>query len=234
MYPNRYRTSPLTTQSARAYVPPAMVARQQQQSKMSQLSGLGSAYKQSGLDLKGLLGNGFGGLFGNGVNVPALGPDATGPGLQSSGATTFAAGPESSLTTSGGGAGLGPAAMWAAIIAAIAGNEAHARKSNYNWTDEHGVEHKDPLRPGSDRDQLIDGLTGRSLYWDATRRYNPKLDEWTGGDPSRGKTGWWTDVGLAGDTELGAALGSPASWKDINLKDTTLGTLLSKLKGLLD
>jgi len=174
----------------------------------------------------------LGSMFGGG-GVPELGAGATGPGLQASGATTFAAGPETAIGASGGGGGgfgsmLSSAGPWAALAAAIIGNETSAHKSNYNWTDDQGVEHKDPLRPGGPEDMF----TGKVLQYDVDRRWNPWMEELTGGDKERGKEGWWGKSGLAGDTSLGAKLGSPWSWGDISKDDlqrTTLGKLLKKV-----
>lgn len=104
----------------------------------------------------------------------------------------------------------------------------HARNSNYNWTDENGVEHKDPLRPGDSKDHLRQALSGEVLSLDAERRYIPWLERNIKGFKSSG---------LSADTQLGADLGSPLRWDDIgkgDLKNTTLGKGLSKLKDLFD
>jgi hypothetical protein len=156
-----------------------------------------------------------------------LGGGAKG-GLLGGDGGTSSAGYQSAI--GGDGSWLSTAGPWALLAAAIIGNETSAKNHNYNWTDEKGNKHEDPLRPNGIKDALI----GDALHYDVQRRYNPYLDELTGGDPSKGKEGWWTKSGLGGEFQLFADLGSPTRWDDLNFKDTTMGKGLSWIKGLLD
>jgi hypothetical protein len=207
----------------------------------------------AGADFAKLLKNGgkegglfekIGGWFGGGSGVPALGAEATGPGLQASGATTFAAGPETAIGAgggqggwmsslfggggSGGGSALASAGPWAALAALIALNEDKAQGGKYNWTDDQGVEHKEPFRP----DGWDDLWKGKSAYYDITRRFNPWMEDLTGGDSKRKKEGWWGKSGLGGDATLIAQTGNPSQWNNIGreeLGNTTIGKLLKKI-----
>jgi hypothetical protein len=122
----------------------------------------------------------------------------------------------------GGGGWSSLASFWpAGIVAAAVGNELSANKSNYNWTDEGGNEHKDPLRPNGWKDTF----TGESAHYDAERRWVPWLNELTGGDKETGEPGWSEKYKINDLVQFGGDLGSPSRWDDLikkgwgNLKD---------------
>lgn len=175
--------------------------------------------------------------------TPAAAPAAGTAFPQASGATVFAAGPETAIGaaagngaaaapgiggSAGGAAGggwgsmLSSAGPWAALIAAIVGNEMHAKNSNYNYTDSNGVEQKEGLRSDDKLDYWKDLLSGNVLTRDLEKRYLPKLND---------KIDGFQSSGLGNDAVLMSKIGS-LHWKDIgkdDLKKTSLGRLLRKI-----
>lgn len=123
------------------------------------------------------------------------------------------ANPAGGLSAAGGGGGgfgqaMASAGPWAALAAAIVGNEKYAKDRGYRSTD--------------DKTYAKDLLTGGVLGQDVEKRFNPFMDKHS--------NGLWSKSGLGGDTQFGADL-LGFNFKDAKkgFKNTSLIKALRKI-----
>ncbi len=124
------------------------------------------------------------------------------------------ANPAGGMSAAGGGGGGGfgqamaSAGPWAALAAAIIGNEKYAKDRGYRSTD--------------DKTYAKDLLTGGVLGQDVEKRFNPFMDKHS--------NGLWSKSGLGGDTQFGADL-LGFNFKDAKkgFKNTSLVKALRKI-----
>ena len=122
------------------------------------------------------------------------------------GGSTFAAGAGGSAAGGGAAAGgssaaggLASAGPWAALAAVIGFNEENARKKGF--------------RDENRGKRLQDQITGKVLTQDIEGRWEPKLDDWTGGKAS----GWGFTGDMKGASEIGSfrfGKGLKTLWND--------------------